>query len=77
MPKSKSKRDPYKPPPTPKAPPSPRWVPAVGTGLIALGIGVILLNYMTRASFLPGGNLWIFGGFIFMAVGLGVLSQWR
>lgn len=76
MPKSKSKRDSYKPPPTPNPPPSPRWVPVTGTGLIALGIVVILLNYVFPGA-IPGGNWWIFGGFGMMAVGLGILSQWR
>lgn len=76
MPKSKSKRDSYIPPPKPKPPPSPVWVPILGTGLIALGIIVILINYIFP-GFLPGGNYWIIGGFVFMAVGLGILSQWR
>lgn len=76
MPKSKSKRDPYIPPKKPNPTPSPRWVPIAGTSLIALGIVVILVNYIFP-GFLPGGNYWIFGGFIFMAVGLGILSQWR
>ena len=76
MPRSKSKRSNYTPPPKPKPAPSPRWVPVAGTGLIALGIVVILLNYIFP-GFLPGGNYWIIGGFVFMAVGLGILSQWR
>lgn len=76
MPKSKSKRDSYVPPPTPKPPPSPRWVPIVGTALIALGVLVILINYVFPGV-LPGGNYWIFIGFFMMAGGLGFLSQWR
>lgn len=76
MPKSKSKRDPYVPPTTAKPPPSPRWVPVLGTSLIAIGIVVILFNYIFPGV-LPGGNGWIFGGFFFMAGGLGLLSQWR
>ncbi|HUG85023.1 MAG TPA: cell division protein CrgA [Euzebya sp.] len=76
MPQSKSKRSSYTPPPKPKPPPSPRWVPVAGTALIALGIIVILVNYIFQ-SFLPGGNYWIIGGFVMMAGGLGILSQWR
>lgn len=76
MPKSKSKRDNYTPPPKPNPPPSPTWVPVVGTGLIALGVLLILLNYMTNAA-LPGGNYNIIVGFVMMAVGLGILSRWR
>ncbi|MEE8600123.1 cell division protein CrgA [Euzebya tangerina] len=76
MAKSKSKRDQYKPPPQAKPPPSPTWVPIAGTGLIGSGIVVILLTYLLRGS-IPGGNLWIIGGFIFMAAGLVILSRWR
>lgn len=76
MPRSKSKRNTYTPPPAAKPPPSSRWVPLVGTGLIILGIVVILVNYIFPGV-LPGGNYWIIGGFVFMAVGLGTLSQWR
>ena len=76
MPKSKSKRSTYIPPKPPRPKPSPRWVPYLGGGLIGLGVVVILLNYIFP-GFLPGGNLWIIFGFVFMAGGLGVLSQWR
>ncbi|MGI9018650.1 MAG: cell division protein CrgA [Euzebya sp.] len=76
MPKSKSKRNSYIPPSKAKPPPSPRWVPILGTSLIGLGIFVILLNYI-YPLILPGGNYWIIGGFVFMAAGLAVLSQWR
>ncbi len=74
MPKSKSKRDTYIPPPKPKPKPSPRWVPMWGTGLIIAGIVVILLNYFGIS---PIGNWVIPVGFLFMAVGLGFLSFWR
>ena len=51
-------------------------MPVAGTGLIALGIIVILINYVFP-GFLPGGNYAIIVGFVMMAVGLGILSQWR
>jgi hypothetical protein len=76
VPRSKSKRDNYTPPPAPKPPPSPAWVPIAGVGLIAVGILVILVNYIFPGV-MPGGNYWIIGGFVLMAVGLGILSQWR
>lgn len=76
MPKSKSKRDTYIPPPRPNPPPSPRWVPVSGTGLIVVGIVLILVNYVFPGV-LPIGNYAIFVGFGMMAVGLGILSQWR
>lgn len=76
MPKSKSKRDSYKPPPKPNPPPSPRWVPVTGTTLIVVGIALILVNYIWT-TLLPFGNYAIFIGFGLMAGGLAVLSQWR
>lgn len=74
MPKSRSRRPTYVPPAPPKPKPSPRWVPPVGLALIVLGIILILLNYVTA---LPGGNWNLIVGFVLMAGGLGVLSQWR
>ena len=76
MPKSKSKREAYKPPPKPNPPPSPRWVPVGGVSLIVVGIALILLNYIFP-SLIPIGNWSIIVGFVLMAVGLGFLSQWR
>ncbi len=74
MPKSRSKRSTYIPPKPPKPKPSPRWVPILGSALIALGILEILLNYVID---LPGGNWNLIVGFVLMAGGLGALSQWR
>ena len=76
MPKSKSKRDPYTPPPKAAPPPSPRWVPVTGTTLIAVGIVLILIVYVFPGA-LPGGNYPIIAGFVLMAIGLGILSNWR
>lgn len=74
MPRSKSKRSRYVPPKPPRPKPSPRWVPWLGLALIALGIALVILNYVIS---LPGGNFNLVLGFGLMAVGLGVLSQWR
>ncbi len=75
MPKSRSKRSTYIPPKPQKPKPSPRWVPPVGLGLIVLGIALILVNYIVTSF--PGGNYNLIIGFVLMAAGLGVLSQWR
>lgn len=75
MPKSRTKRSSYTPPAKPNPPPSPSWVPVLGLGLIGLGILLILLMYVI-AGF-PGGNFNLVIGFVLMASGLGVLSQWR
>lgn len=75
MPKSRSKRSTYIAPKPPRPKPSPRWVPVAGLALIGLGILLILLNYLI-AGF-PGGNYNLIVGFALMAVGLGLLSQWR
>lgn len=74
MAKSRSRRSVYVPPPPPKPKPSPPWLAPLGAALIALGIIVILLNYVID---LPGGNWNLIVGFVLMAGGLGVLSQWR
>lgn len=75
MPKSRSKRSTYIAPKPSKPKPSPRWVPYAGLGLIVLGIVLILLNYLVPGF--PGGNYNLIVGFVLMAAGLGVLSQWR
>ncbi len=78
MPRSRptrTKRSTYVPPAKPKPGPSPRWVPVVGLALIGLGILLILLNYLIPGF--PGGNWNLLIGFVLMAAGLLVLSQWR
>lgn len=77
MPKSRSTRRGKKPTPPkpPKPKPSPRWVAPSGLGLIGLGILLIILTYMVPGF--PGGNWNLLVGFALMAVGLGLLSQWR
>ena len=52
MPRSKSKRSRYTPPPPKKAPPSPPWVPALMFTGFGLGVLIIVLNYL---GLLPGG----------------------
>lgn len=75
MPKSRSKRSSYTPPKPPKPKPSPRWLPLVGLGLIGGGVVLVLLAYLVPGF--PGGNANLIVGFVMMAGGLGVLSQYR
>ncbi len=76
MPRSKSKRSTYVPPKPPKPKPSPRWVPAVGLGLLLVAGLVIVVTYVTP-GLIPGGNYPIVVGFLLLAAGLVVLSRWR
>ncbi|GEM_PF-6681784 len=70
--KRRSKRDTYVPPEQPKPPPTPKWVPYTGVGLIGVGALTVVVAYLAAWS------AWIiFGGFVAMAAGLVTLSQWR
>ena len=51
MPQSKSKRSRYTAPPQKKAPPSKPWVPVAMTSFFAMGLLVIVTNYL---NLLPG-----------------------
>jgi hypothetical protein len=53
MPESKSKRSRYTPPPAKKAPPSKLWVPVGLTTLLAVGLAVVVANYL---NLLPGAD---------------------
>lgn len=75
MPKSKSKRSTYRPPPPAKPKPSPRWVPIAGISLIGVGTALLLLAYLVPG--LPGGSADLIIGFVLMATGLVTLSRWR
>ena len=76
MPRSRSKRSSYTPPKPPRPKPSPKWVPVVGLGVIGLGVLLIILSYIIP-QVLPGGNYVLIVGFVMMAGGLLLLSQWR
>jgi Cell division protein CrgA len=74
MPQSKSKRSRYTPPPPKKAPPSPLWYGVAIATLLALGLFIVVTNYL---GLLPGeaenrylilGLALISGGFM-MATG--------
>jgi len=81
MPKSKSRqrdrRRPYAaPPPKRKPKASPRWYAFFVLGLMAVGVGMIILNYM---NLMPGGTqqLWLWLGLGFIAGGFVAATQWR
>jgi hypothetical protein len=50
-------------------------VPALGVGLIGLGVLIVILAYVIPG--LPGGNANLVIGFVLMAGGLVALTQWR
>jgi hypothetical protein len=78
MPKSKSKRRTYQPPPKQKPPPSPRWVGVAFFTLLALGVLVILARYMLPTIFPVLDKDWILWvGLILIAAAFGVSTQLR
>lgn len=78
MPKSKSKRSRYQPPPKAKPPPSPRWVPIVFFTLLVGGFLVILARYMLFTQFPALDKNWLlFVGLVAIGVAFGVATRWR
>ncbi|GBC86865.1 Cell division protein CrgA [bacterium HR12] len=81
MPRSRSRqrarKRPYAaPPPKPRPKESPRWYGFLVLGLMAVGVAVIVLNYM---GLTPGGGqpLWLWVGLGFIAAGFIAATQWR
>jgi hypothetical protein len=79
MPKSKSKRRTYQPPPKAKPKPSPRWLGVTVITVLLAGVAVIVLNYLGIEQLLPGAprNLYLWLGLGAIAVGFGLATQWR
>jgi hypothetical protein len=84
MPQSKSKRSRYQPPPKPKPKPSPRWIPVAVLVLIGLGVVDLILYYLAGTTgsglfgFLNRWTVWpLISGFVFIAAGFGLATQWR
>lgn len=78
MPKSKSKRNRYVPPPPPKARPSPRWIPFVFFFLIGAGFLLIMSRYLLSSSIPALDNNWYLGGgLVMVAAAFGLATQWR
>jgi hypothetical protein len=82
MPKSKSKRRTYQPPPKKKPKASPRWFGAMILTLLLAGVFTILAYY----GLIPGmpwtdqagDNPWyLWAGLGLIAVGFGAATQWR
>ncbi|HLF99363.1 MAG TPA: cell division protein CrgA [Acidimicrobiia bacterium] len=76
MPRSKSKRSRYTPPPPKKAPPSPKWVPVTMFILLGAGMIFVVINYL---GLLPGGakNSYLFVGLGLITAGFMLATQWR
>jgi Cell division protein CrgA len=85
MPKSKGRRKANKRPTPPKKQatheaaekgPSPMWYVVLMFGLMALGIAVILANYI---NIVPGGtdSKWLIGGLAMIGIGFGMTLNYR
>jgi uncharacterized membrane protein len=73
--KQRQRRRPYAPHPQPKRrKASPRWFGVLVLGLMAIGVGVIVWNYMR-----PEGaqNVFLFSGLGVIALGFALATQWR
>ncbi len=84
MPKSRSKRSTYKPPPKKKPKASPRWFGALIIGVMLLGVAVIVVNYLklmpftgTPATGFETENWPLFTGLGLIAFGFLLSTQWR
>jgi riboflavin transporter FmnP len=88
MPKSKSKRSTYKPPPRKKHKSSPRWFGGLILGSMFAGVIIIVLNYL---GVMPGfttpfvhwtvassttNNFYLLGGLGLIAAGFMLATQW-
>jgi hypothetical protein len=77
VPRSKSKRSRYTPPPQKKATKSPLWVPATMFTMLVAGVVVIVANYL---QLLPGGeaeNRYLFVGLGLFTGGAILSTQFR
>jgi len=79
MPQSKSKRTTRGPGPVPakrRPRPSPQWWAPAFLGLIALGVLVIVLNYL---AVLPGAvtGWYLVAGFVLLLGGFVMATKWR
>jgi hypothetical protein len=76
MPKSKSKRKTYQPPPKAKPKRSPPWVGVLFFTLMGLGIAIIIAGYL---GFLPDSmnSYELYVGLGFIAIAFGVATRWH
>jgi hypothetical protein len=75
MPRSKSKRSRYRPPPRKKHRPSPKWFGGLILGAFAVGVAMIVLNYL---DLMPGGTSsgYLMGGLGLIALGFILATRW-
>ena len=78
MPKSKSKRRTYKPPPRKKHKPSPKWFGALILLFMIGGVVVIILNYLTLVPFttIDPSNWILLGGLGAIGLGFVMATRW-
>ena len=76
MPKSRSKRKTTQPPPKAKPKQSPPWVGIMFFSLLALGMLLIVVNYL---GVLPGGTRpgWLLGGLGAMGAAFVLATRWH
>ena len=76
MPQSKSKRSRYTPPPQKKAPASPLWMGMAIATLLAIGVLVVVLNYL---GMLPGDaeNRYLILGLVLISAGFMMATGYR
>jgi len=77
MPESKSKRSRYTAPPPKKAPPSKLWIPVALTTLLAVGLIIIVANYL---NLLPGRdteNRYLLFGIVLSSSGFLMATNYR
>jgi hypothetical protein len=79
VPRSKSKRRSYQPPPKKKPKASPRWLGITILTILLAGVAVIVVNYLGIEQILPGAprNLYLWSGLGAIALGFGLATQWR
>ncbi len=77
MPRSKSKRSRYTPPPPKKAPPSKLWVPATMFTTLLTGVIVIVANYLQLLPGRQAENRYLFVGLGLFTVGAILSTQYR
>jgi hypothetical protein len=79
MPRSKGKRRRYQAPPKKKHKPSPKWFGALILFFMAIGVAMIVLNYLSLIPFWHGGasNWFLFGGLGSIALGFVLATQWH
>jgi hypothetical protein len=77
VPQSKSKRSRYTPPPQKKAEPSKLWVPVAMTAFLAVGLLVIVANYMNLLPGVDTENRYLLLGIGLISAGFVIATNYR